>query len=510
MNLALLSATARTAAFEVVDAAGPDLDAAFPVRLDGEAVFETAAAVFVLNDLMPDTGYAVQVADGSALAFRTRAETAALDVRLFGAVGDGTHDDTAALQAAIAACPAGGTVIFGPGQWASGPLFLKSGTTLYLRPGATLKGHAARARYPILPGRIERSGRPDLFLGSWEGDPDDCFASLLTGLDVADVAIVGGGVIDGNAAAGDWWQWPKEKRPARRPRTLFFNACRDVLVQGVTICNSPSWTVHPLFSRGLRFHGLTIENPKDSPNTDGLDPESCEDVEIVGGRFSVGDDCIAIKSGKIFLGRLLKRPSRGIRIRRCRMEYGHGAVVIGSEMAGGVGDVEIGHCLFRQTDRGLRIKTRRGRGEDGIVDGIHLHDVRMEDVADPLVINAFYYCDPDGKSDYVQDRRPLPVDAGTPTVRNIRFERVEATGVRHAAAYVLGLPERPVSGLVVRDVRIGFAADAEPAPPVMACGVAPLARAGFVFINVEGPVVENVSAPGVAGPLLAFPGDQDP
>ena len=510
MNLVLLSATARTAAFEVVDAAGPDLDAAFPVRLDGEAVFETAAAVFVLNDLMPDTGYAVQVADGSALAFRTRAETAALDVRLFGAVGDGTHDDTAALQAAIAACPAGGTVILGPGQWASGPLFLKSGITLYLRPGATLRGHAERARYPILPGRIERSGRPDLFLGSWEGDPDDCFASLLTGLDVADVAIVGGGVIDGNAAAGDWWQWPKEKRPARRPRTLFFNACRDVLVQGVTIRNSPSWTVHPLFSRGLRFHGLTIENPKDSPNTDGLDPESCEDVEIVGVRFSVGDDCIAIKSGKIFLGRLLKRPSRDIRIRRCRMEYGHGAVVIGSEMAGGVGDIEIGHCLFRQTDRGLRIKTRRGRGEDGIVDGIHLHDVRMENVADPLVINAFYYCDPDGKSDYVQDRRPLPIDAGTPTVRNIRFERVEATGVRHAAAYVLGLPERPVSGLVIRDVRIGFAADAEPAPPVMACGVAPLARAGFVFINVEGPVVENVSAPGVAGPLLAFPGDQDP
>lgn len=510
MNLALLSATARTAAFEVIDAAGPNLDAPLAILLNGKLAIETTAAVFVLNELTPDTGYSIRVAGGVSLAFCTRAETAALDVRRFGAVGDGMHDDGPALQAAIAACPAGGTVILDPGVWASGPLFLKSGVTLYLRPGAILRGHAGRERYPILPGRIERPGRPDLFLGSWEGDPDDCFASLLTGLDVADVAIVGGGVIDGNAAAGDWWQWPKEKRPARRPRTLFFNGCRDVLVQGVTVRNSPSWTVHPLFSRRLRFHGLTIENPNDSPNTDGLDPESCEDVEIVGARISVGDDCIAIKSGKILLGRLLKRPSRAIRIRRCLMEYGHGAVVIGSEMAGGIGDVEISHCLFRQTDRGLRIKTRRGRGEDGVIDGIHLHDVRMEDVADPLVVNAFYYCDADGKSDYVQDRRPRPIDAGTPTVRNIRYERVEATGVRHTAAYVLGLPERPVAGLIIRDVRVSFAADAEPAPPAMACGVEPLARAGFVFINVEGPLVENVSAPGVAGPLLVFPGDQDP
>jgi len=510
MNLALLSATSRTAAIEIVDAAGPLLDGPAAVHLNGEPVSETAAAVFVLNELAPDTAYAVAVADGPVLAFRTRAETVALDVGRFGAVGDGRHDDTTALQAAIAACPVGGTVVLGSGTWASGPLFLKSGITLYLAPGAILRGHAERKRYPVLPGRIEGRGRPDLFLGTWEGDPDNCFASLLTGLDVAQVAIAGGGVIDGNAAAGDWWRRPKDKDPAHRPRTLFFNGCRDILVQGVTVRNSPSWTVHPLFSSGLRFHGLVIENPKDSPNTDGLDPESCEDVEIVGVRFSVGDDCIAIKSGKILLGSLLKRPSRDIRIRRCVMEHGHGAVVIGSEMAGGVADVEVSRCLFRRTDRGLRIKTRRGRGEDGVIDGIRLHDVRMEDVADPLVVNAFYHCDPDGETEYVQDRRPRPVDGRTPTVRNIRFERVEATGVRHAAAYVLGLPERPVSGLVIRDVRIAFAVDAEAAPPAMACGVEPLARAGFVFINVEGPVVENVSAPGVAGPLLVFAGDQDP
>lgn len=510
MKLAFLSATSRTAAFEVVDAAGPDLDRPLTVRLGGVPVLETTAAVFALNELRPGTDYAVQLDEGPAVRFRTAGETATVDPRRFGAIGDGTHDDTAALQAALAACPAGGTVVLPVGVWVSGPLFLKSGVTLYLRPDAVLCGLADRSRYPILPARLAGADGAEHFLGSWEGDPDDCYASLLTGLDVADAAIAGAGVIDGNAAAGDWWRWPKEKHGGRRPRTLFLHRCRDVLVQGVTIRNSPSWTIHPLFSQRLRFHGLTIENPKDSPNTDGLDPESCEDVEIVGGRISVGDDCIAIKSGKIFLGKLLKRPCREIRIRRCRMEYGHGAVVVGSEMAGGVRDVEVAHCLFRLTDRGLRIKTRRGRGADGIVEGIHLHDVRMEDVADPLVVNAFYFCDDDGKTEYVQDRRPLPVDGRTPTVRNIRFERVTASGVRHAAAYVLGLPERPVEGLVVRDVAIAYAADAEPAPPAMACGVAPLARAGFVFINVENPVVENVSAPGVAGPLLAFSGEPNP
>lgn len=509
MQPVLLSVTSRTAAFEVIDAAGPELGRPVAVFLNGEAASETTRAVFAVSDLVPDTGYILEMGDGPAVAFRTVAETAALDVRHFGARGDGTHDDTAALQAAIAACPVGGTVILPPGIWLSAPLFLKSGITLYLRPGAVLRGRAERAAYPILPGRIERPGLPDLFLGTWEGDPDDCFAALLTGLDIADVAIVGAGIIDGNGAAGDWWQWPKEKREARRPRTLFFNGCRNVLVQGLTVRNSPSWTIHPLFSQGLRFHALTIENPKDSPNTDGLDPESCADVEIVGVHFSVGDDCIAIKSGKIFWGKLLKRPSRDIRIRRCLMEHGHGAVVIGSEMAGGVRDVEISHCLFRLTDRGLRIKTRRGRGEDGVIDGIVLTDVRMEDVADPLVINAFYFCDPDGQSDYVQDRRPLPVDERTPRVMNIRFERVEATGVQHAAGYVLGLPERPITGLVLRDVRVAYAADVEAAPPAMACGVPSLARAGFVFINVDDPVTENISADGVVGSLLTFSGDQE-
>ncbi len=504
----LLSATARTAAFELSDAPGPLLDVPCPIFLDGARVMETTSTVFCLEALLPGKTYTLQAGSEPALSFTTLGEAAVIDVRRFGARGDGIHDDTAALQAAVMACPEQGTVIIPPGLWASGPLFLKSGVTVYLQSGATLRGHADRGRYPILPGRLDRNDGGALFLGSWEGDPDDCYAALITAVGAGDIAIVGGGVIDGNAAAGDWWRWPKEKREARRPRTIFLNDCRNVLLQGITVRNSPSWTIHPLFCDHLRFHGLKIDNPKDSPNTDGLDPESCTDVDIVGVRFSVGDDCIAIKSGKVFLGRLLKRPSRDIRIRLCVMADGHGAVVIGSEMAGGVQDVEISRCFFRATDRGLRIKTRRGRGAEGVISGIRLRDVRMDGVLDPFVVNCFYFCDPDGESDYVQDRRPLPVDERTPEVRDIELENVTATGAHHAACYVLGLPERPITGLSMRDVSISFDPAAKPAAPAMACGIMPVARVGFFLANVLSPILENVTADNVVGPLFPPAGDQ--
>ena len=118
---------------------------------------------------------------------------------------------------------------------------------------------------------------------------------------------------------------------AFRPRLFFISGCKNVTLQGVTFCNSPSWTLHPYFSNDLKFIGVTVQNPSDSPNTDGLDPESCKNVEILGVRFSLGDDCIAVKSGKIYMGKKHKTPSENIHIRQCLMENGHGAVTLGSE-----------------------------------------------------------------------------------------------------------------------------------------------------------------------------------
>jgi polygalacturonase len=508
MQPIILAITSRSVVFELHHTDGPELTARLPIHVDGDLVCEVSRSVFSLNELQPNHHYRVRLGSDVEVAFQTKPEAAALDIRAFGARFGGL-DNTPAIMAAIAACPAGGTVIIPPGLWLSGPLFLKSDITIYLSPGATLRAHSGRERYPILPGHIAGQKGSESFWGSWEGDAQDCFAALITGLGVENVTLAGGGEIDADAGSGDWWQHPKEKKWAFRPRTIYFNRCRNILLHGLTVRNSPSWTLHPLSCEEIKFYDFRVENPKTSPNTDGLNPDSCTGVEIIGGRFSVGDDCIAIKSGRVAPDTTVNGPCQQIIIRRCLMEYGHGAVVIGSEMSGGVSDVEISHCLFRHTDRGLRIKTRRGRGKDGVITDIHMHHVRMDAVADPLVINCFYNCDPDGDSDYVQQKCALPLDERTPEVRHVRVEKLTATRAAHAACFIWGLPEKPVTGLVLRDIRVTYADEAEPGPPAMARDVPPLRHAGFVLLNVSAPVIENVIAVGVKGPNFPAAGELD-
>lgn len=125
-------------------------------------------------------------------------------------------------------------------------------------------------------------------------------------------------------------------------------------------------------------------------------------------KFSLGDDCIAVKSGKIYMGKKYKTPSENIHIRQCLMENGHGAVTVGSEMAGGVKNLVVEECRFYDTDRGLRIKTRRGRGKDAVLDQIIFRKIDMDQVMTPFVINCFYFCDPDGKTEFVQSREKMP------------------------------------------------------------------------------------------------------
>ena len=142
-----------------------------------------------------------------------------------------------------------------------------------------------------------------------------------------------------------------------------------------------------------------------SPNTDGIDPESCKNVNIIGNHVHVGDDCIALKSSKLFLGMKLHVPCENVIIRNCCLSRGHGGLVIGSEMSGGIKNVTVTQCLMDHTDRGLRVKTRRGRGKYAVIDGLAFRNVVMDGVLTPFVINMFYFCDPDGRTDYVQTPR---------------------------------------------------------------------------------------------------------
>ena len=471
--------------------------------LDGRPVLRSIDNVVTLTGLDAGRDYVLTVAsDGqtAGAAFRTDAARARLDVREFGAVGDGIHDDTAALQAALSCCPPNGTVVVPAGRYLSGPLFVHSSTRLHLEYDATVLGSPVIADWPLLPGTIaDPAGGPDVVLGSWEGRPATCHASLVNIIGAHDVLIDGEGTIDGNASFDTWWSRPKSPFAGWRPRLLLIANSERVVVEGVRLCNSPAWTLHALRSRDLRFLRLRVDAPVDSPNTDGINPESCENVRITGVHVSTGDDCIAIKSGKPG-PEGAPPPTRGVLVSNCLMEDGHGAVVIGSETAGGVYDVVARDCVFRGTDRGFRIKTRRGRGKAAIIDGARLSNVRMENVGTPFVVNSFYFCDPDGREPQVGDRRPHPVDDSTPSVRNLSLRDIDCIATGHAAVYVLGLPERPVQGLHIENFRVRYADDAVPGFPDMAEGIEASRHVGLHLVNVRGLSLVGIDVAGESGP----------
>lgn len=503
MELRIVFKTARCVTVEAID--GSIFERKLPgiIWVNGERYGDMNRVVSSIYGLEPDTDYEIcleQAGEKYSVKVHTDHEFVTLNVRDFGAAGDGSQDDTSFIQAAVLACPKESRVLIPEGTYKVTSLFLKSGIRLELAKGAELLADTDRTRYPKFPGSVESCDRKsEYILGTWEGDPFPMYAGIITGIGVEDVVLYGEGRMDGCASYDNWWKDAKVMRGAYRPRMIFLSGCKNVTVQGLQIENSPSWVIHPFFSKQLRFIDLTVKNPEDSPNTDGLDPESCSDVEILGIHFSLGDDCIAIKSGKIYMGRKYKTPSENIRVRQCLMESGHGAVTVGSEIGAGAKDIHVEQCLFRHTDRGLRIKTRRGRGEDSMLTDIYFDRIRMEHVLTPFVVNCFYFCDPDGKSDYVQEKTALPVDERTPFVGRLYFSNIEAVNCHVAAAYLYGLPERKIERVEFDRVRVSFAADAEAGMPAMLVGVSECAKKGFFVANTETLVCRDVEISGQEG-----------
>ncbi|HQE92073.1 MAG TPA: glycoside hydrolase family 28 protein [Anaerolineae bacterium] len=405
----------------------------------------------------------------------------------YGAAGDGQTLDTVALQAAIEACSqaGGGTVYVPAGQYVTGSLFLRNHITLFLDAGATLLGSQNTADYPPVANR-------------WEGVSRITHAPLIGGEDLTHIAVVGRGTVDGRGAF--WWELGRRHAlDYPRPRLISFSHCTNVLMEGITCTNSPSWTLHPYACDNVTVDKVTIANPADSPNTDGINPESCRNVHIANCHIDVGDDCITIKSGteEEERGRLL--PCENITITNCTMVHGHGGVVIGSEMSGGVRNITIANCVFVGTDRGIRLKSRRERG--GIVEDIRVTNVVMTDVMCPFIMNLYYGCGAWG-TDKITDRSPWPVNEGTPRFRRVHFSDITARDVRYAAAFLYGLPEMPVEDVAFSNVDISMALDAEPGVPAMAPDLEPMQRAGFWATNVRGLRFHNVTVADQLGPAL--------
>ena len=201
------------------------------------------------------------------------------------------------------------------------------------------------------------------------------------------------------------------------------------------------------------------------------------------------------------MGQKYKVPTQNVEIRQCYMQHGHGGVSIGSEMAGGVKNIHASNCIFEHTDRGLRIKTRRGRGKDAIVDGIHFENIHMDHVRTPFVVNCYYNCcDPDRHSDYVKCKKPLPVDERTPEIKQLVFENITCHNCHVAGAFLYGLPEKKIEEVIFRNVTVDYADEPIPMEPAMMDDVdEEMTVKGICIYNVKKLVTENVQIEGCEG-----------
>lgn len=492
--------TSSTSACLETDCTNPYYcDCAYDVFLNEKlALKRVKENVFSLFSLSPDTDYTVRVGE-ETVKFRTKAETAAINVKENGATGDGVTLDTIAIQTCIDVCPVGGRVFIPKGTYLISPITLKSGITLELDENATLIGSTDINRYDLLPAIVVDESGKEYPYSSFEGENVPCYKSLINAYGAEDFAVIGKGLIDGDAQHGEWWGEMRKDKTKRRPRLLFINNCKNANFHGVRFANSPSWSLHPYFSQNVGFYAVSVTAPPDSCNTDGMDPESCDGLIVAGCVFSTGDDCIAIKAGKIVAAEKFKKPANGYVIRNCLMQNGHGGVVLGSEMSAGVKNLTVTRCLFEGTDRGLRIKTRRGRGKDGIIDAIVFENIKMRGVKTPLVINMFYNCDSGGHGEYFRTRTPQPIDDGTPYIGELTFRNMDCEDCEYAAAYFDGLPERPIKSVTLENIGFSYSDNAEEGYPAMQSDVKKYKAAGIYADNLSLLKLKNVSFKKVSG-----------
>jgi polygalacturonase len=350
-----------------------------------------------------------------------------------GAKADGHTKDTDALQRAIDLCAkgSGGVVHLAAGTYVSGPLALRSHVRLSHDQGATLLGSPDMQDFPI------RADAP------WRK------VSLLHADHVVDISITGAGTIDGNGKI--WWDAkasaPKGQPEAPRPLLIDLTNSKQILIEGVTIQNSPQYNITTFWCDGLTVRNVTILNPgRGAPNTDGIDPFSTSHVLIEHTTIDTGDDNVAIKSGLVERGDP-NVPSTDIVIRDCTFRAGHG-LSIGSETAGGVRNVTVERVTFTGTRQGIRIKSARGRGND--IGNLTYRDIKMDGVETPIEITNYY-------TGMVKDDPGQPVTEHTPKFHDITIENLTATGAKRAAT-IMGLPESPIKNLILKNVNIAAAA----------------------------------------------------
>ena len=369
------------------------------------------------------------------------------DVRALGAKGDGTTLDTAAIQQALDACrdAGGGVVKFPPGIYLSQPLTVGTRTTVEIEAGATLLATTNQSDFMKTPG--------DWLAATSSSE----FIPFIGGKKLADVTFTGGGVIDGNGSV--WWgEAEKARRKVSgytlpRPNLIVIEHCKNLRVENITLQNSPKFHLVPTECEDVVISNVTILAPEGAANTDAIDPSACKNVLITKCRIDVGDDNVAIKSGKKVAGR--EFASEDIMVSDCTFLHGHG-MSIGSETAGGVHNVTVKNCTFENTENGIRIKSDVKRG--GLVENISYSDLTMSNVAPAITFTCYYMNNSAGDA----GRGAAPANAAPvagekiPVYRNIRVTNLKAT-CQKSAGVILGLPENCISNVVFENVQISAA-----------------------------------------------------
>ncbi|MCX4301010.1 MAG: glycoside hydrolase family 28 protein [Alistipes sp.] len=462
----------------------------------------------------------------------------------YGAVPDGYTLCTQAFADAIDALAkqGGGRVIVPSGVWFTGPIVLKDNIELHLEQSALIFFSADKSLYPLT--QITFEG-----LNTWRCQ------SPLSAIGAKNIAVTGQGVIDGNGAA--WRAVKKDKLTARewdnlvksgglvsddgriwypsesfklgatsgsdqnvstwaktredfepmrdflRPVMVAIHHCENVLLEGVTFQNSPCWNIHPAMCTNLIVKDITVRCPDYAQNGDGIDIESCKNVIVTGSSFDVGDDGICIKSGKDKAGRDRGIPCENIVVDDCIVFHGHGGFVVGSEMSGGVKNVNVTNCVFSGTDVGLRFKSTRGRG--GVVENIYIDNIAMCNIAQEALLFDLFYGGKSASEAFAagEDAEPTdlalkPVDETTPAFRDIHISNVWCRGARRAM-YFNGLPEMNVERVTVENARVyaqtGAQINESTSVLLRNVTVVPEKGPALMVNNVKDLTVENFTCP---------------
>jgi len=407
----------------------------------------------------------------------------------YGATSNGLTLNTKSINAAISACNAqgGGVVLIPQGLWLTGPIILKSNVNLHIDRAAFVQFTDDKSQYALIE-------------GNFEGHPSPRNESPLSGTDLENIAITGGGILDANGGAWravakdslterEWkkliasggvvsaesstW-YPSEGyeranmvkdvinlQPGKtlsdyaqykdfyRPNMLVLTNCKKILLQDVTFQNSPAWCIHTLLCEDVTLQAVHVKNPFYAQNGDGIDIESCRNVLVEGSTFDTGDDAICIKSGRDEMGRKRGRPTENLVIRNNVVYRAHGGFVIGSEMSGGAKNIFVSDCTFIGTDIGLRFKTVRGRG--GIVEDIYIKNISMRNIAYEAILFDMYYMSKAGST--LGLKEIPPVNEGTPQFRNFYVSNVVCNGAGKAML-VRGLPEMSIKNIYLDNITI--------------------------------------------------------